>query len=529
VEVLDVHTRSSLLLSQASLTPAATAADQDHQLQWVGWSDDGPLHTVDTAGVVRMHTKSWGGTWVPVYDPRASPLTLAKDSTQPLWVWGVCDAHLFAHRCDGADAYPLPLVEGLRVEHVPLLLPLVRHPLDGTAAMTWEKMLRAQIRTDELKLRSSTYTAAIATRDAAHDKVLLGVFRDSLKDQRIMRAADVAEQLELRDGVERCAKEANAAGHTLLVRRLLAALEQRMKLKQKRRCALPLEGTVMDEKDRERLLRRLLAKEQESPVPSRHDNGALGDVAPRPQHAAPTLAAPANPAPVSQVRAADRQPASAKPIPPPQTPPSKPQVTTRPPAAMQLTPSKSPAAAAPPSKSPAAAAPPAPPFAAAPQQKLAAALPAPQQKPAAAQQRVTFQLSPSSASAAAVKKAVNPFAPTHQLPRTPPREVFSVADQKGSGGGAFASASSTSPAEPERRGGQDEDADHHVRDPFLAEDGEVGTASSLSRLAKTLSEVEEVAEQPQLGGALSEVLQRKRQREEDEEEGDVVPIPRIKH
>lgn len=290
-EVLDVSNRTSLLSSPQPLV--LTPAEDDsppHQLQWIGWSDDGPLHTMDTAGIVRMYTKSWGGAWVPVYEPgtseqllRSAPgrgletsglkkggkdlLSVSLRRRHPrhrtyLWVWGVSDEQLFAYRCPKSLLYPVATAEGLPVEHFPLLLPLSKHPLTDSSCAMWESLLRREIRTDELKQRSAFYTAALAKRDATHDDVLMKLFDIALENQHTTRAMDLCQRLELRDNIETCAKRANKVGQAQLTRRLLGVLEHRIKSKLKRRCTLPLEGTAVNEKEKDWLLRRLLAKEK---------------------------------------------------------------------------------------------------------------------------------------------------------------------------------------------------------------------------------------------------------------------------
>lgn len=256
MEVLDVGSRSTVIAPQA--VPLSEQQDgTTHQLQWVGWSEDGPLHAADTAGVVRMYTQSWGGAWVPVFDPRQLP-----DQYTNLWIWAVNDERLSAYRSPKtAPAYPVAVATGLPTEHQPLFLPLTRAPQEKDAVV-WDHVLRRQLRADELKRQSPFYSAAIAKYDALHDKRILELFSGALSDQLTTRAFDLATMLELRDNVEVCAKEANSRGHMQLVQSLLNVFERRVLLKQRRRCALPLEGATMTEKERDGLLRRLLAREK---------------------------------------------------------------------------------------------------------------------------------------------------------------------------------------------------------------------------------------------------------------------------
>ncbi|CAD2219184.1 Minichromosome loss protein, Mcl1, middle region containing protein, putative [Angomonas deanei] len=271
VEVLDVLNRSSVVPSHT--LPLTEVEDGgSHQLQWMGWSEDGPLHTVDTAGVVRMFTQSWGGTWVPVFDPRTS-----HDQSYNYWIWGVNDEVLLAFRSSRGDSpYPAAIASGLPSEHVRLYMPLTR-TANEREMVTWDHVLRREIRTDEIKRHSQFYTESIARHDALHDKKILELFNAALKEQQTTRALDLATMLELRDNVEVCTKAANSAGQERLVHKLLALYEMRVKSKSKRKCPLPLEGTVASEKERDLLLRKLLKEKANggAPSPSAAENPSI--------------------------------------------------------------------------------------------------------------------------------------------------------------------------------------------------------------------------------------------------------------
>ncbi|EKG02074.1 hypothetical protein TCSYLVIO_006910 [Trypanosoma cruzi] len=256
LQVLDVGSRSVVL--PPVVVPLTTHSDGSlHQLQWMGWSEDGPLHFADTAGVLRMFTFNWGGSWIPVLDPRCM-----ADQTYNLWIWGVSDEAVFAYRsCKSDPPYPAAVASGLPTDHVRLFLPLTRCGTERDM-VTWDHLLRREVRADEVKRRSTFYTAVIAKHDALHDKKIIELFKNALKEHQTTRALDLATYLELRDNIEVCAKEANAQGHGKLVQKLLALLEVRVKAKKKRRCALPLEGSVVSERERDLLLRKMLAKEK---------------------------------------------------------------------------------------------------------------------------------------------------------------------------------------------------------------------------------------------------------------------------
>ena len=253
-EVIDVGARATAL--PARTIPLTELPDgSTHQLQWLGWSEDGLLHTVDTAGVVRMLTESWGGSWVPVYDPR----TLV-DQSYALWVYGVSDNALLAYRYSRSDpSYPAAAASGLSTELVPLFLPLTR-TMGEEGRERWDKVLRQQLRSDELKRHSTFYNATIAKYDEVHDHHLLHFFETALKDQQTTRALELAMLMEIHDRVVKCAQLANNSGYAKLVPKLLALYEMRMSMKSKRRCTLPLKETMVSDKKKDELLRKLLGQ-----------------------------------------------------------------------------------------------------------------------------------------------------------------------------------------------------------------------------------------------------------------------------
>nr|CCC89414.1 conserved hypothetical protein [Trypanosoma congolense IL3000] len=270
LQVLDVGSRNVVV------PPTTVPVTLTHQLQWMGWSEDGPLHIADTAGVVQMFTNNWGGSWLPVYDPRC-----LTDQTYNLWIWGVCDESVLAYRsCKSDPPYPAAVAGGLPTERISLFVPLLRAGTERDM-ITWDHLLRREVRADEIKRRSDFYTGAIAKHDMLHDKKIMELFTKALNEQEITRAIDLATYLELRDNIELCAKEANAKGNALLVQKLLALLEVRVRSKKRRRCPLPLEGSVVSERERDMLLRKMLLKEKaESSKSSNVDNnnGIVGEV-----------------------------------------------------------------------------------------------------------------------------------------------------------------------------------------------------------------------------------------------------------
>nr|CAJ2469039.1 unnamed protein product [Leishmania braziliensis] len=254
MEVIDVGARTSALPPRT--VPLTELPDgSTHQLQWLGWSEDGLLHVVDTAGVVRMFTEDWGGSWVPVYDPR----TLV-DQSYALWVYGISENALLAYRYSRDDpSYPAAAASGLSTELVPLFLPLTR-TMSEDGLERWDKLLRQQLRCDELKRHSTFYNTSIAKYDEVHDHHLLQFFDSALKSQQTTRAMELAMLMEIHDRVVKCAQLANTNGHVKLVPKLLALYDMRMATKQRRKCALPAKETLVSERKKDELLHRLLGQ-----------------------------------------------------------------------------------------------------------------------------------------------------------------------------------------------------------------------------------------------------------------------------
>ncbi|KAK7879828.1 hypothetical protein WMY93_033505 [Mugilogobius chulae] len=79
VQLLSLSRRTRLILHQPlPLSPAS-------HLSWMGFSAEGTLCSVDSAGVVRMLNRSLGNTWTPVCNTRES----CKSKSDHYWVLGI--------------------------------------------------------------------------------------------------------------------------------------------------------------------------------------------------------------------------------------------------------------------------------------------------------------------------------------------------------------------------------------------------------------------------------------------------------
>ncbi|CUG86920.1 Hypothetical protein, putative [Bodo saltans] len=247
---------------QTPPTPCPVTLDRefgDHYLQWLGFSDDGPLHTCDSAGVVRMHVSDWGGSWVPVHDPRH----FTSDAVYQYWPWAMNDQHMFAYRSTGReDPFPVASATPPPMEQLRLCLPLLKNSGGEKRMIVRDRFIRNSMKMNELKRNSKYYTETIAKLDIAHDARLMELFKTALKEQQTSRAVDIATMFELRDSVEEAAREANKEGHKSVVLKLVQVIKMRHDLKLKRNCTLPLESQEVSDKERDQILRKLLQKEK---------------------------------------------------------------------------------------------------------------------------------------------------------------------------------------------------------------------------------------------------------------------------
>ena len=250
IKVLNVEADGAEILPESALPLSANA-----KLAWLGWSDDGHLCTVDTLGVVRMLLADWGRAWVPVFDPRH------LNSSARYWVWGVTDDSLLAYRCGPEQTCPIATPELPALERVRLCLPLLRSAGDK-AMLQREQYLRRYYKTNELKRNAKYYTEEIAKQDMKLDNQLMEAFTAALDDEKTSRAIDLGMRFQLRDSLEAAVRVAHSKKHKQVVDKLLMLLEHMHRAKKKKQCSLPMEGTDITDKERDRILRRLLLKEK---------------------------------------------------------------------------------------------------------------------------------------------------------------------------------------------------------------------------------------------------------------------------
>jgi hypothetical protein len=237
----------------------AEAEEPQSLLRWMGWSDDGYFAYQDTRGTVRMLTHDWGTSWLPILDIRVqSELTGA-------WVWGATEDKLWCFMCGSQGAEPSVTPELPPPDFVSMMVPLVRSAGTDRAVTFRQHHMRLTAKLNDVKRQSEIYTETLAKKDADLDRILLKMFESELRNpsECIGRCIDIATQFQLvAPSLELAIRMAHEANQTFLCERLVAIADSRVKTKRRRLCTLPLENVHVTDREKERLLRRLLAKER---------------------------------------------------------------------------------------------------------------------------------------------------------------------------------------------------------------------------------------------------------------------------
>ncbi len=225
-----------------------------YPLQWLGFSEHGPLCAADTRGIVWQLTADYGTSWVPLHDPRHVACL-----TKNVWIYGICDEHIYAYVLQHDEVYPpaLPAAQ-LPVEHCRLCCPLTV-ACGPKAMLQRDQTVRGYLKMAFERSRSATYTEALARLDARCDQRLFEAFVAAVKEQDLARAFDYASLFELRETLEKACNLTNGANMTFLTNKLQVLLQLRRAKKLPRQCQLPLEGDMTD-RDRDAIIKKLLGE-----------------------------------------------------------------------------------------------------------------------------------------------------------------------------------------------------------------------------------------------------------------------------
>jgi len=217
VRILDVLKRRQVYEGAMALTPRA-------KLTWIGFSDLGVLMSMDSYGVLRALSRSWGGasgTWTPVLESHALRGTNGVGANDSHWPVSVHGETLMAlvlregkkHPAAGKKASTL-------LVSVPLQLPFLA--LDTAVAQHEEQHARHCILWhNDLDGPQGTASRYYSSRQEVEmDKLVLALFQRAAKGDYLARALDLATMLHKKKSLEVARDMATFEKKTTLVQRL---------------------------------------------------------------------------------------------------------------------------------------------------------------------------------------------------------------------------------------------------------------------------------------------------------------------
>ena len=204
--VYNLRRSSQLARGRVALSPLA-------KLTYIGFSEEGMLCTGDSAGVVRMRTEDFGGSWVPVYRSSAARST----DGQHHWVVSLSASSLYCvitRTSAGPTANPRPVLSML-----PLSLPVVipdqsLGDLEDEAAKASLALSVAQSAGEDVRLALG-----------ASEKAAIRLFHTACKAEKLERASDIAETFRQPKSLQAVLKLPLVARQPALVTRINQMIE----------------------------------------------------------------------------------------------------------------------------------------------------------------------------------------------------------------------------------------------------------------------------------------------------------------
>uniref|UniRef100_A0A383WM40 Uncharacterized protein n=1 Tax=Tetradesmus obliquus TaxID=3088 RepID=A0A383WM40_TETOB len=224
--VYDVSRAVQCCCGPLVLSPGASLA-------WLGFSREGLLAAMDSAGVLRLRSPEWGGAWVQHLDAPAA--RAATGSEAPLWpAWlegGSLMAVVNSSKAPHPQVSPRPLITP-----VPLGLPGAPADAAPGGALEEEGMrlalaaaaVAAAADTAEGADDAEALAADLAAQRTEADKAGLRLFNAYLKAGRQGRALEAVGALHHTRSIEGALKLANHHHLPSLAERISAFLEQRL-------------------------------------------------------------------------------------------------------------------------------------------------------------------------------------------------------------------------------------------------------------------------------------------------------------
>jgi chromosome transmission fidelity protein 4 len=220
VVILDVIKRRETFRGKCVITPRST-------LTWIGFSDLGMLLSMDSYGVLRALSRSWGGAgvWTPVLEThglRGAPGIGAMDSHWPVSVHG--ETLMAVLLPDGKKHPTAGKRSATQLISVPMHLPFLA--LDNPVAQHEEQHARhAILWHNDLDGPQNTASRWYSSKqEVEQDKLVLALFQRAAKGDFLARALDLATMLYKKKSLEVARDMATFEKKTALVSRLTMLL-----------------------------------------------------------------------------------------------------------------------------------------------------------------------------------------------------------------------------------------------------------------------------------------------------------------
>ena len=204
--VYNVRYSSELARGRVALSTQST-------LTYLGFSEEGMLVTRDSAGVVRMRTDAFGGSWTPVFRSSSARAT----DGQHHWIVSSCASTLYCiitRTSAGPVPNPRPVLSMLPMS-LPIIIP------EQSVGDLEDEAARASL------ALSVAQSAGEDTRLAlgANEKAAIKLFHTACKANKLSRASDIAETFRQPNSLRAVLKLPAVARQPELVERINELIE----------------------------------------------------------------------------------------------------------------------------------------------------------------------------------------------------------------------------------------------------------------------------------------------------------------
>ncbi|GAB2289736.1 Protein ENHANCER OF LHP1 1 [Dionaea muscipula] len=221
--VLNISNGTQPSRGHLPLSPGSTLA-------WFGFSEEGQLSSYDSKGVLRVYTKQFGGSWLPLFS--ASSM---KKPEEKYWVVGLNADKLFCVVCKNPDlcpkVTPKPVLTLLDLS-IPLACSdLGADMLENEFIMRNIHLWKIQKRIDEMMSVGMDTTALddeAFNMEAALDRCILRLIASCCNGDKLPRATELVKLLSLEKSVKGAIKLVTALKLPYLAERFNSILEDRL-------------------------------------------------------------------------------------------------------------------------------------------------------------------------------------------------------------------------------------------------------------------------------------------------------------